>query len=159
MRYLLLLLLASTARAAPLVGTQDVQPSIAFTSATVGGAVLTAGPGGAAFAGAVQSTSTVASNLPFTSSGTIPTAISCTAGTGVLLANANKQSGTFTAGTLATACTVTFSTPWNTLPNFCSCNTGTTLYADATCSKTAITCTAASALTGDTISYFVWGPP
>lgn len=147
MKTLLLLLLASSAQAFQQVQPQDVAFSTFNVAALAVGTMTVPTMPGVSVYGIV------------TSSTPMPTSVSCTAGSPVLLANANNQSGSFTAGSLATACTVTFSRAWNQTPNFCMCNTGTTLYADATCSKTSITCTAATSLTGDTLSYFVWGPP
>lgn len=141
-----LLLLSISAHAAPLVGLGDLQPNVYVSSAITIGSTITA-------------TSPLTVYGIITASGTTPTSVSCSAGSPALLANSNSQSGSFTAGALATACTVTFSKPWATTPTFCACNTGTTLYADGTCTKTTITCTAATALTGDTITYFLWGNP
>jgi hypothetical protein len=146
MKLLLLLLLASSAHA-----YQNIQPQdISFSSPSLQGVSLG---------------TTTPPTTPLTvygiigSSGTSAASVTCSAGTPVLLPNSNSQSGSFTAGSLSTNCTVTFATAWKTAPTFCACNTGTTLYADGTCTKTTITCTAATALTGDTITYFLWGPP
>jgi len=145
-KLILLLLLSVPAHAAPLVGPQDVT----YSSFSVQGV-------------AVGTTTPPTSSLTvygiLGSSGTTAASVSCSAGSPALLANSNSQSGSFTAGSMSTTCTVTFTTAWKTQPTFCSCNTGTTLYADGTCTKTTMTCTAATALTGDTITYFLWGPP
>lgn len=94
-----------------------------------------------------------------TSSTTIPQ-VSCTAGSGTMTAGSGTNFGSFVAGTLSTACTVTFT---NQFPNnrvFCQCQatTNVLVYASAY-SSTAVTCTSASALTGDTITYACQGQP
>lgn len=96
-----------------------------------------------------------------TSSTPIPS-VSCNAGTGVMLANSSSQSGFFTAGTLATSCTVTFATG-STFPKqpSCFCNGSIAgLLVNATASATnSVTCGASTALTGDTVNYICWSSP
>jgi hypothetical protein len=147
MRYIFLLLLAASAHAAPLVGTGDVQPSVSFSSAIAVGTNT-------------APTSAITVYGVITSSTPVPS-VSCTAGTGVMTAGSTAQFGSFAAGTLATACTVTFSTvfPFPKTP-FCQCQSNANLLVFASAvSKTALTCTAASALTGDTVTYLCQSPP
>ena len=93
-----------------------------------------------------------------TSSTTIPT-ISCTSGSPTMTAGSTSQAGSYAAGALATGCTVTFTQAFNSNP-FCYCQASANLlvYASATATNS-VTCTAATAMTGDTIIYFCWGPP
>lgn len=94
------------------------------------------------------------------SSGTIP-GIACGAGSPTMNPHSNDVSGSFAAGTGATACTVTFSAAWSNL-NGCwsSTNAATPIALSVTSlSNTAVTFTALGALTGDTIYYYCYGAP
>ena len=145
MKYILLLLLSASAHAVPLVQPQDVAlSSFSFKAVSVGTNTL---PAEALTVYGIVASST-----------TVPT-ISCTAGTGVVTAGSTSQAGSFAAGVAATACTLTFTVPFISSP-FCVCQNTVALatYASAY-SKTSVTCTAATALTGDTITYWCWGPP
>lgn len=94
------------------------------------------------------------------SSGTTPS-ISCTAGTGTMGAHSTDMAGNFSAGTGATACTVTFVTAHSNLTSCVALTNAATPVALSitSLSNSAITITAASALTGDTIYYQCWGAP
>ncbi len=86
--------------------------------------------------------------------------VSCTAGTPVLSATATDQHGSFVAGSLATACTYTFKTAWPQIPDcICQGNLSTINVVASATSKTAVTCTGASAITGDTITFTCWSAP
>lgn len=92
-------------------------------------------------------------------SSTTQGSVACNAGTPVLAATATDQHGSYTAGTLATACTYTFATPFPKDPD-CFCNSSSaTLPLSATHSANDVTCTGASSLTGITVSYFCFGAP
>ncbi len=94
-----------------------------------------------------------------TSSTPTATSISCTAGSGTIIDPSDNQSGSFTAGALATACTVNFSIAWPKTPKcFCSV-TNTPVAIAPTSTTTSVTCTSVAALTGDTLNYFCWSKP
>src|ERR1035437_7586129 len=112
MKYLLLLLLSSSALAAPLAGTQDFQPSISISSAVAIGTTT------------LPTTALTVYGI-VTSSSPVPSA-TCNAGTATIGANSGNQSGSLLAGTLAVNCTVTFKTPWPKAP-VCICNVSTPL--------------------------------
>lgn len=94
-----------------------------------------------------------------TSSSVTPT-VTCTAGSPVMTAGSTSEFGSYSAGTLATGCTITFGTAFPSLPVFCQCQSNANLlvWASAT-SKTALTCSSATAMTGDVITYFCRGVP
>lgn len=145
MKYLLLLLAAS-ASAAPLVQPTDMVRTSSFTFNALAVGTTTANTAALTVYGIV------ASSTP------IPT-IACTAGSPAMTAGSTSQFGSYAAGALATGCTVTFATAFPSTP-FCQCQSNANLlvYASSV-SKTAITCTSATAMTGDTITYFCQGPP
>lgn len=93
-----------------------------------------------------------------TSSTTTPT-VSCTAGSPAMTVGSTSQAGSYTAGALATGCTVSFATTFPKAP-FCLCQASANLVVWASATATnSLTCTSATAMTGDTINYFCWGPP
>ncbi len=146
MKTLLLLLLAASAHAAPLVGSQDLQPNVAISSAVSIG-TTTAATSALTVYGLITSSTT---------QGTI----ACNAGTPTLASTANDNHGSFTSGTAAVNCTYTFKTPWNKVPDcFCTTNAAVPITLSATPLTTSVKCTSASALTGDTIYYFCIGEP
>ena len=146
MKYLILLLLAASAHAAPLVGTQDVKPNVSFSSAVAIGT-------NTAPTSSLTVYGVIGSSTP------IPT-ISCTAGSPVMTAGSGTEFGSYAAGSLATGCTVTFAKAFPSARVFCQCQATANLlvYASAF-SATAVTCTSATAMTGDTITYICRGQP
>lgn len=93
------------------------------------------------------------------SSGTIPT-VSCGAGSPAMLADSNDMSGYFTAGALATTCTVTFKTAWTKKPScVAATNAATPIALSVAPTTTQLVISAAGALTGDTINYICFGAP
>lgn len=142
---LLVLLLASSAHGFANIEPQDISySSYAIAGLSIGTTTL--------------NTSRLTVYGIITSSTPIPT-ISCSAGTGVVLANSGSQSGTFNAGIGATACTLTFQTAFPKVP-ICFCQVQTVPVAlAATATASSVTCTAVAALTGDVLNYFCWSFP
>lgn len=94
-----------------------------------------------------------------TSSTTTPT-VTCTAGSPVVTAGSTSEFGSYSAGTLATGCTITFGTAFPAAKVFCQCQSNANLLVWASASSnTALTCTSATAMTGDVITYFCRGVP
>lgn len=115
---------------------------------------------GHSLGGAVQDATTDLTVYGVITSSTTQGTVSCTAGTPVLSATTTDQHGTFTAGSLATACTYTFGTAWPKTPDcICQGSIASINVANSAVSKTALTCTGASAITGDTITYICFGAP
>lgn len=143
----ILLLLAASAHAAPLVQPQDVAFS-SFNVKAISVGTTTLPTSGLTVYGIIGSSTTT------------PT-VTCTNGTPIMTVGSTSQFGSYSAGTLATGCTVTFgsgasfpSTP------FCQCQANANLLVFASAvSKTAVTCTAATAMTGDVITWNCGGPP
>lgn len=141
----LLLLLAASSHAAPLVGTQDLQPNISISSAVAIGTTTAA-------------TSALTVYGIITSSTTTPT-VTCTAGSPTVTAGSTSQFGSYASGIAATGCTLTFGKSFPSTP-FCQCQSNANLLVyNSAVSKTQLTCTSASAMTGDTITWLCNGPP
>lgn len=87
--------------------------------------------------------------------------ISCNAGTPTLSATCTDQHCTFAAGTLATACTYTFSQTLTQVPDcIAGTNAATPIAVSVTSpSNTSITITAAAALTGDNVTFICGQAP
>lgn len=149
MKYLLLLLLSVPAKAAPLVQPQDV----AFSSFSIKGLSI-----------GTTTVSTTALNVygVIASSSPVPS-VTCTSGSPTMTAGSGTNFGSYAAGALATGCTVTFAAGFGfrTGANvFCFCQAFASLAVWASAaSPTAVTCTSATAMTGDTVGYWCWGQP
>lgn len=89
------------------------------------------------------------------STGATPT-VACTPSGGSLSANSNDSSGTITAGTLSTACTVTFAHTKLSAPVVQA--SGSTVFAGVTAQSTTAFTVSMTATTGDTINYWVIQP-
>lgn len=111
--------------------------------------------GGAVSVGGGDGISTVASLVVYgvsTTSTTAPT-VACTAGSPSLTSGSNSQFGSYTAGALATGCTVTFTQSFPKSP-FCVCQASANLVVWASATATnSVTCSSVTAMTGDTITY------
>jgi hypothetical protein len=163
-KLLLLALLATPAVAAPLVQPQDLN-NVAITTWTMGTAVSSSNFSGGN--GRVSQTFAIANSSPtvaltlygVASSSTTSPTVTCGAGTPVMTPGSSTQAGSYAAGALATGCTVTFTQTFNKAP-FCLCQATASLvvWASAT-TPASVTCTSATAMTGDTINYFCWGQP
>lgn len=147
-------LIGSTGKYPFYIGSQN---DIAYSSIMI---ATSAAPTGGNVGIQTAFPSTALSVYGIVTSSTTTSTVSCNAGTGVMLANSNSQSGFFTAGTLATSCTVTFGTSFPKAPS-CMCNGSVAgLFVNASASATnSVTCSASTALTGDTINYICWGAP
>lgn len=146
MKYFILLLLTSYAHAAPIIQPQDVS----FSTWTAGG--LSIGT-------TTVNTTRLTVYGVITSSTTMGT-IACSAGTGVMTPTCTDDHCTYAAGTLATNCTYTFAIVKPKKPD-CVCGTdaATPIAVSATATTTSIKCTAASALTGDNVTFLCLGAP
>lgn len=88
-----------------------------------------------------------------------PTVSTCGTGTGTLSGNSNDVTGVVTTATAATACTITFGSPYSSTPNVLV--TGASLVgfpAVTAVSTTAFTIGVSAAVTGDAITYMVVMP-
>ena len=142
---IIILFLALRTHAAPLVQPQDIAYS-SFSAKAVALGTTTAPTSALTVYGIIGSSTPT------------PTA-TCTAGTPVVTAGSTSQFGSYAAGTLATGCTITFGQAFQSTP-FCQCQSNANLLVFASAvSKTALTCTAATAMTGDTITWMCWSPP
>lgn len=124
-----------------------------------GGTVYAQGEGGVVVTyGVTAGTATVNGVIV---SSTTQGSVSCTAGTGILNRTCTDQHCTFAAGTLATACTYTFGTAWNQIPDcVATTNAATPLVTSVSAvSKTALTITASAALTGDNVTFLCMAAP
>lgn len=143
---LIILLLAVSSHAAPLVGTGDLQPSI-YVSSAVSIGTTTIPTSSLTVYGVIGSSTPIPS-------------ISCTSGAPTMTAGSGTEFGSYAAGALATGCTVTFAKAFPSARVFCQCQASANLlvYASAF-SATSVTCTSATAMTGDTITYICRGQP
>ena len=164
MKYLLILFLCVSAHAAPLVQPQDLN-NVAVTTWTLGVAASSSNfAGGVARISQSLSVGTSSGTVALTvygvaSSSTTSPTVTCGSGTPVMTPGSSTQAGSYAAGALATGCTVTFTQTFNKAP-FCVCQATASLvvWASAT-TPASVTCTSATAMTGDTINYFCWGQP
>lgn len=93
------------------------------------------------------------------STGATPQISSCGTGSPVMNANANDATGSFTTGTSASACTVTFAHAYATTPIVVISDSNTSAVADVSAiSTTAFTVSLASALSADVVYYIVVQP-
>lgn len=115
----------------------------------------------------VQATSTTATlfqvdqygHLTASSTPKIPTVSSCGTGSPALTAGSNDTTGDVTTGTSASACTITFGSPYSTIPEVFITDSNTSAVVDISArSTTAFTISIASALSAVNISYFVVMP-
>lgn len=115
----------------------------------------------------VQATST--SNILFqidqyghllaSSTGATPTISSCGTGSPSMGANANDVVGDFTTGTSASACTITYASPYSSTPEVLITDSNTSAVVDVSSrSTTGFTISLASALSADNVSYMVIMP-
>ena len=163
-KILLLAIFATNAKAAPLVQPQDLN-NVAVTTWTFGVPTSSSGfAGGTGWASQRFAVGTSSPTVALTvygvlSSSTTSPTVTCGAGSPVMTPGSTSQAGSYAAGALATSCTVTFTQPFNKAP-FCFCQAFANLlvYASAT-TASSVTCASATAMTGDTIGYFCWGPP
>lgn len=117
---------------------------------------------------AVEATTTAASilfsedqygHLTASSTGATPTISTCGTGSPVMNANANDAAGSFTTGSAATACTITFAHAYSTTPIVQVSGASTISFAAVTAqSTTGFTVGISGAVTGDVISYIVVMP-
>lgn len=106
-----------------------------------------------------QTPSTALSVYGVITSSTTQGTVACNAGTGVLSAAATDQHGTFTAGTGAANCTVTFRTAWPKTPDCICADDSSILAIKATATMTTLQCAAAVTMSGDTMTYMCMGAP
>lgn len=93
------------------------------------------------------------------STGATPTISTCGTGAPVMNANANDATGSFTTGTSASACTITFAHAYATTPIVVISDSNTSAVADiSSISTTAFTVSLASALSAVTVYYIVVQP-